>query len=1163
VGTDLGLSRSLMMLWAGLELRGRAARVAEVMLPLDKAILLAVFLLIQHVCPLAIAGKIPSARSPKLTRRLSSIPMSFETNVGQSDPAVRFLSRGAGYSILFRNDEADIVLAKNRQNSGLFTQDSRHQPPEGYGSSYADVIRMRIVGASVDAELSGEGQLPGKVNYFYGRDPAQWHAGISTFARLSSRGVYRGVNLLYYSNRDRLEFDFQIAPRSSPSSIRLHFDGAKRLTLNANGNLDLVAGYGHIIFHRPLVYQLWSDNTKHLVEGSFRLFPGSEVGFAVGHYDHARPLVIDPVLDYSTYLGPASGAAAVAVDSAGEAFVAGYAAAGMPATPGSYQANFPTAGKTNLYPTGKAGAFGSAAFVAKFNSAGTELIYCTYLSGSQNDAANAIAIDAAGDAYVAGQTQSVDFPVTTSAFQTTNPTKVGAGFITELNSTGTGLIYSTYLSGTLETSINSLAVDHSGNAFVTGYTYDTDFPVTAGVFQTTSPANPIVGGKGFVSKLAAGGHNLVYSTYLGGTKSEQPNAIAIDAAGNAYVAGGTESPDFPTTPGAFQVINRATIQDTAGTGFITKLNPSGTGLVYSTFLGGGRTDVVSAIAVDATGNAYTTGFAASPDFPTTAGVFQPEISVNRQGFQGTDAFVTKLNPGGSGLAYSTFLSGSYELLNGAANDTGLGIAVDSSGDAYVVGSTADLDFPVTPGAFQTSNTAILTSDDLGSFFTMLNPAASEIAYATYLSGSGNPDSGGYDLDPVGATCDCANSIALDDAGNAYVAGDTISTDFPTTPGAFQTQWEASVWGQAAFVMKVNRAAILIPTTTTVTANVATAPYGTAIVFSATVVETASGRPAHGTISFDVGTLVYETAVLDANGKATWTSGTGGAPLPVGMSRINADFSPGLSAPEAASQGSSAIDITPLGVTASPTFSLAGGTYSAPQSVSLSDTTPGALIYYTTNGDAPVAGVSPQYVAGVPIKIQATETIQVIAAAPGYTVSPIASASYVINLPPPDFTLMAAPTTLSLSGGQPATTMISVTPLDGFTQNVSLSCSGLSTVATCSFSSATISGSGSAKLTVTLIGASAERTWPSSPFFASTVALAVFFGWIPLRRLRLKRVLWLMILVFAASSSLVGCGGSSPGVSGPSSSETTSVLTVTATSGSLTHAVTLTLFVTQP
>ena len=1235
----------------------------------SRALLLLISLLVWDACPLAFAGSFPLAENSKWAGSFSSLPASFEANVGQSDPTVRFLSRGAGYSILFRDEQADIILARKKQYSASPSANGQRQSLDGHLHSNADAIGVRIVGASPNVKLSGRTRLPGTVNYFSGADPAQWHTGIPTFASLEYRGVYPGVDLLYYSNRDKLEFDFRIASGSSASGIRLHFDGAKGIGLDAKGNLDVVAAHGRMSLHKPLIYQLGSDNKKHLVEGSFHLLAGGNLEFTLGSYDHSRELVIDPILDYSTYLGSASAAEGIAVDSAGEALVAGYTLAGMPTTPGSYQANFPAGGKTNLYPAGKALGYGTAAFVAKFNSSGTALIYCTYLSGSQNDAANSIAVDAAGNAYVAGQTQSNDFPVTAGAFQTKNPTKVGAGFITELNSAGTALIYSTYLSGSVETSINSLAVDDAEDAFVTGFTFDSDFPVTSGAFQTASPVNPIVGGKGFVSKLAAGGQRLLYSTYLGGSKEDQPSAIAVDETGNAYITGGTQSPDFPTSPGAFQLVNKATIPDSIGTGFITKLNPSGTALVYSTFLGGSKTDSASAIAVDSAGSAFVTGYAASPDFPTTAGVFQPKISVNSSGFQGQDAFVTRLNPAGSGLVYSTFLSGTYQTLSGAAFDNAFGIAVDSSGNAYVVGSTADLDFPVTPGALQTNNIAMLVSGDLGSFLTKLNPTASEITYATYLTGSGNQN-GGYEFAPAGPVCDCANGVVLDQAGNAYVAGATTSTDFPTTLNAYQNQSGFSVEPLAAFVTKfdatetqalplttttvtanqnpqmaeqpvtftatvqsssgsvptgtvgftyqglfydgepyafgpwgdvaldasgtatftmsslasgpisvvayylgdpshaASRGSVIenvgpIPTTTTVTANMSTAPYGTPILFSTTVVETASGKPARGTVLFGVGTLVYEEVALDANGRATWTNGTGGPPLPVGMGGISVKFLPGQAAPEAPSQGSIAIDITSLGVAAAPTISPAAGTYAATQSVSLSDTTPGAVIYYTTNGSAPVAGVSP--LASLPIQVAATETVEALAVAPGYTESPIASAAYVIQLPPPDFTVTAVPGTLSISGGQSATSIVAITASDGFTQNVSLSCSGLPAGATCTFSPASVAG-GSGSTTLTVAAASTRSTRPSRLFLISTTALALLFGWIPSRRTRLRGVRWLVALAAVTLCSLGGCGGSSSGNSGTTgSSQTTvtSVLTVNATSGALTHAVTLTLTVTQP
>jgi hypothetical protein len=478
-------------------------------------------------------------------------------------------------------------------------------------------------------------------------------------------------------------------------------------------------------------------------------------------------------------LGTLSGATAIAVDSAGEAFVAGYTGPYMPTTTGSHQPSFPSAGKNDNTPVGGSLYIYTAAFVAKFNSTGTALLYCTYLSGAENDAADAIAVDALGNAYVAGQTASANFPVTPGAFQTTNLAKGGAGFITALNSSGSGLIYSTFLSGSTETVIKGLALDSSDNVYVTGDTADLDFPVTSGAFQSTSPANPIVGGKGFVTKLAAGGQKLLYSTFLGGSKWDDPNGIAIDSTGNAYITGGTQSPDFPTTPGAFQSVNKATVFNFLGGSFVTKMNPTGTALVYSTYLDGSVTDVANAIAVDAEGDAYVTGFATSSDFPTTPGVIQPSLGLSpaELGSEMSNVFITKLNSAGSDLVYSTFLGGSQTLNAGAYGDSGLSIAVDSAGNAYIAGSTEDVDFPLTPGTLQSQNITQLVSGDLAAFVTKINPTASEILYSTYLTGSGDQSG-----DPAGDSCDCATGIALDSAQNVYVAGRTISTGFPTTLG---------------------------------------------------------------------------------------------------------------------------------------------------------------------------------------------------------------------------------------------------------------------------------------------------------------------------------------------------------------------------------------------
>jgi hypothetical protein len=393
------------------------------------------------------------------------------------------------------------------------------------------------------------------------------------------------------------------------------------------------------------------------------------------------------------------------------------------------------------------------------------LSYSTYLGGSNVDFANAIAVDAAGEAYVAGGTSSTNFPTTAGAFQTSYASyPLGSNaFVAKLNAAGNGLVYSTYLGGNGGDFASAIAVDPAGQAYVTGDTTSTNFPITPGALQTSNAG----GFDGFVAKLTAAGSELVYSTYLGGSDADFVNGIAVDAAGEAYVAGATASTNFPVTPGAAQTSNAGSLN-----AFVAKLNAAGSGLVYSTYLGGTGSDQANRIAVDAAGEAYVAGLANSVNFPTTVGALQTSDPSN--GSFG-HAFVAKLNAAGSGLVYSTYLGGS-------GNDQANGIAVDPAGQAYVTGLTFSKNFPTTAGALKTSIAGVENA-----FVAKLNAAGSGLVYSTYLGGS---------------EFDVANAIAVDTAGEAYVAGSTASTDFPTTPGAPQTYYAG---GDDAFVAKLNAA----------------------------------------------------------------------------------------------------------------------------------------------------------------------------------------------------------------------------------------------------------------------------------------------------------------------------------------------------------------------
>ena len=482
-------------------------------------------------------------------------------------------------------------------------------------------------------------------------------------------------------------------------------------------------------------------------------------GFAVGSYRADQELVIDPGVQYATFLGGASHelATGIAADAAGNAYVVGTTQSpDFPTRPGSFRRT----GATSNF---------SDVFVTKLNAAGTALVYSTFIGGSNFDFGRRIATDAAGNAYVTGQTKSSNFPTTGGAFDRTfniaNCPRCGIDqydtFVTKLNAAGSALVYSTFLGGTDIDDARGIAVDGGGNAYVIGETTSRDFPTTAGGFDRIHNGAYDV----FVARFNAAGSALVYSTFLGGVQVDDGERIAVDAGGNAYAMGFTSSADFPTTAGAF---------DTTANGafdvFVTKLNPAGSALLYSTYLGGAGFDSGGGLTVDAAGSAYVAGGTGSTDFPTTPGAFDTVPD-------GSDAFVTKLNPTGSALVYSA-------VFGGTASEGANGIALDAAGHAWVTGVTSSADFPVTAGAADSSFNG--TAD---AFVSELNANGSALLYSTYLGGT-QSESG--------------NDVALDPGGDVYVTGHTYSMDFPATTGAFDTIFNGDTsifWGDA-FVTKI-------------------------------------------------------------------------------------------------------------------------------------------------------------------------------------------------------------------------------------------------------------------------------------------------------------------------------------------------------------------------
>ena len=968
------------------------------------------------------------------------LPLSFEANTGQTNSAVKFLSRGRGYTLFLTSDEA--VLALKDAESGIKNQevrrlklDIRNWEIENRNSKLetgnwkleirnskleacaSGVLRMRLLGANPAAKVTGQRELPGKANYLTGNDPKKWRTSVPTYAKVHYASVYRGIDLVYYGNPSadgQLEFDFTVAPGANPSPVRLRFGGLSHLRLAANGDLVMTTANGALAFHKPLVYQM-KDGHRHPVAGDFALLGKHTVGFRLGSYDRTQALVIDPALAYSTLLGGSGGetGTAIAVDTAGNAYVTGSTCStDFPVTPGAFQTTNAAAANS-----------GCNAFVTKLSPGGTALVYSTYLGGSSNnmggDMGRAIAVDSAGNVYVAGQTYSTDFPVTKGAFQTTNraaANETSNAFVTKLNPTGTTLVYSTYLGGSgfqVEypgDAANAIAVDAAGDAYVAGQSYSPDFPVTQGAFQTTNNCVANECANAFVTMLNPAGTALVYSTYLGGSGGNRigfmgdvGTAIALDAQGHAYLTGQAGSSNFPLTPGAYQNTNRA-VANQGTNAFITKLNTDGTGLVYSTYLGGSGGDEGSAIAADAAGDVCVAGQTGSTDFPVTAGAFQTTYHGSNNS---PNAFVTKLNPAGTGLVYSTYLGGSGGAINLTATlvmwggDVASGLAIDGSGNAYVTGSTASADFPVTQGAYQATNhdQPPCGGGCIGgynAFITELNSTGSALAYSTYLGGSGiNPG------DFVGVLefgeGDQANALALDDSGNVYVAGTAVSYDFPVTAGVFQSMVNSRSGN--AFVTKLNMGATstLIAPTVTVTPASSTITSARPLTVAVSV-SGGSGNPTPtGTVTLASGT--YTSAAT------TLSSGIATINIPAGSLLAEPAGYPGpdgLIAKYVPDTASSAVYDFSSGVA---TVTVVGADFS----VTPSSTT---LTWTQAQSQALPVAIAAFVVNGIPVP---TGTVRLTAGSWSSAATALSSGSATITIPPAKLTTGFNVLNLSYSG----------------------------------------------------------------------------------------------------------------------------------------------------
>lgn len=973
---------------------------------------------VEHAPVYGGATKTPASKSSsQVVSALARLPLSFEKNLGQTDASVQYVAHGQDYQLFLTKKEA--VLALRSAEPVLVSPRDRvaylKAVRDAELGAKVSVLRFQLAGASASAEISGENQLPGKTNYFVGNDPKKWHTDVPSYGRVGYRGIYPGVDLVFYGNQRRLEYDFVVAPGADPKSIALNVEGARKLRVAADGSLVLNTLAGDVQFEKPVVYQ--EVNGERLqVAGSYAISGGHKVTFAISKYDASKPLIIDPVLNYSTYLGGSTtGSAAadtgygIAVDASGDAYIAGI----------TYSTTFPnTASAFNQSLPGANTATNGTVFVTELNPAGTAEIYSTYLSGSGTmtsgdlDYATAIAIDPAPSTncpnamsapgiciYVTGQTYSTDFPTTLSNALNPGPLSSNAlstSFLSKLNpglSGSNSLAYSTFLggaTGTYGTFGYGVAVDAAANAYVVGFTDTSDFPqpTIPNGYQTSLPnAN----GNVFLARIdttLTGTASLIYSTYLGGNgvnpgynaPGDQANGVAVDSTKNAYITGTTSSTDFPTTTTGSHIGFQTTLPtgNMIGTGFVSVIstnpaNTAGTGLIYSTYLGGNGADTGNGIALGPGNVAYVTGATNSTSgFPTTSGAYSTTAPTS------TVVFVTLIDAsqtGSGSLKYSTFMGG-----NGS--DLGNGIKTDTLGNAYVAGEASSTNFPLVPlnsggGAFQ------VTRPDSGgdAFISELSPlgnGTADLLYSSYFGGDGSG----------GSSPDEAYAIALDSANNVYITGKTYSAaaTFPVFPSnAFQT---ALTGTGAAFVAKLTLEPRMpvSPATLTFTGQVVGVPS-----MSQSVTLTNS---TNGTVTLSAPTITAGSPPASATDFAA-TNGTCTTSLAAGAScTVNVTFTASVTANESA------------------TLNLNSNDLSSPQQVALAST--GTVAAVVTVSPSPTSVTFTSQVVGTTSSPAQTLTITNSGNAP-LTFSAAASITGTNGTPSSDFAIVSGSGTTCTNG----------------------------------------------------------------------------------------------------------------------------------------------------